>query len=238
MDNTGITLQSIFSSLQLMIAAVSFFLGLYVLLDNYHKIKIISGEKSHAMDVIGWLLIVVSAYRLFFLLTDLRYEMPQFALLITLLFYYVICQFIEISLYNLVGLVETRKSIAGVVAWWIMINAVLFLLPITIMPNAKNYIALTAVILFFGIKLPIKIKRWNNCRLQVIDNVQKATPERMLLTSILRITFIILLLPISGIVLSYLEPSLLPIQFLFTTILYIRLVSKYRNYFLCIIARE
>ena len=190
------------------------------------------------MDVIGWLLIVVSAYRLFFLLTDLRYEMPQFALLITLLFYYVICQFIEISLYNLVGLVETRKSIAGVVAWWIMINAVLFLLPITIMPNAKNYIALTAVILFFGIKLPIKIKRWNNCRLQVIDNVQKATPERMLLTSILRITFIILLLPISGIVLSYLEPSLLPIQFLFTTILYIRLVSKYRNYFLCIIARE
>ena len=119
MDRYGITAQSIFSSLQLMIAAVSIFLGIYVLLDSYHNIKKIPAEKSHAMDVIGWLLIVVSGYRLFFLSTDLRNELPLFALMITLIFYFVLYQLIEISIYNLVGLTEGVKSMTRVFSVWI-----------------------------------------------------------------------------------------------------------------------
>ena len=231
-----ITVQSVFSSLQLMIAVVSIFLGIYVLLDSYHSIKKIPVEKSYAMDIVGWLLLVVAAYRIFFLSTDLRNELPNIALIITLVYYVIILQFIENSIFHLVGLEGEVKPVAGIVAKWILLNAVVFILPITILPSAQNYISAAAVFLFFVIVLPRKLKKWNIGRRHVINTMQKTDPERVLLLSILRTKLIILLMPISGIFLSYFDPSLLPIQFLVATILYIILIFKHKNYFLYLIS--
>ena len=238
MDNYGITAQSVLSSLQLMLTAVSLFLGLYVLLDHYFSFKKITVEKNRAMQTIGFMLIVVTLYRLFFLVTNLRVIMPQAALMVTIIYYYVIYRFMMISLYKLVGLEDKAPQLEAIFVRWILMNAVIFIVPITIFPFALDYVLITVILMFFSIEMPQTLKRWNTCRKHIISTIPKEDPERKLLMSILASVLLLIIWPINGILLSYFVADWTPIHFVATTIMYIWLIIQYKNYFVYIITQK
>ena len=140
-------------------------------------------------------------------------------------------EMINLFISNMVGLQSKSLHIKNVMERWICVNMAFILFPLIAFQQYQKYITLIVLIIFFCCMMPLAIKRWFKCHSYIVNDKSLIDTERVRVLSIMRFALILIIWPITGIVITYyLTSDLMAVHFSVTTLIYLVLIIKYKNY--------